>query len=254
MKVAIVTGSRRGIGLGIAKSLGQEGYTVVISGTAERAETLTAALVTRGIDAHYQKCDITRRKDREALLAFAAGRFGRIDLLVNNAGIAPAARADLLDMAEESFDRVLDTNLKGTFFLTQSAAREMLRMQGCRLPDYHPRIINISSISAYTASVNRGEYCISKAGVSMVTELFADRLAEAGIPVFEIRPGIIDTDMIGGVREKYENMVAGGVTPIRRLGRPEDIGDCVAALCSGRLDFCTGQVINADGGFHIRRL
>ncbi|MBR4428238.1 MAG: SDR family oxidoreductase, partial [Clostridia bacterium] len=152
------------------------------------------------------------------------------------------------------FDEVLGVNLKGTFFMCQAAAKIMLKLKSSRLEDYRPRIINIGSMSAYTSSTSRGEYCVSKAGVGMVTLLFADRLAEAGIPVFEIRPGIIDTDMTKIVHEKYENLISGGLTPIKRFGQPKDVADMVVACCSGLLDFTTGQTLDADGGFHIRRL
>ena len=174
--------------------------------------------------------------------------------MVNNAGVAPNVRLDLLETTEESFDRLMGINLKGTFFMCQLAANTMIEMQQQGLEDYTPRIVNISSMSAYTSSVNRGEYCISKAGISMTTQLFADRLAEYGIPVFEVRPGIIQTDMTAGVSEKYQKLIEGGVTPIRRFGQPADVANCVAAAVSGLLDFATGQVLNADGGFHIRRL
>ena len=173
---------------------------------------------------------------------------------MNNAGVAPSARLDLLETTGESMDRLLDVNLKGTFFMCQQAANRMIAMQGRGLDDYTPRIINIGSMSAYTSSVNRGEYCVSKAGLSMVTMLFADRLAEYGVPVFEVRPGIIRTDMTAGVAAKYEKLIADGVTPIRRFGTPADVAGCVLAAAGGLLDFATGQVLNADGGFHIRRL
>ena len=174
---------------------------------------------------------------------------------MNCAGVAPLERRDILDMTEESFDHVMNINLKGTFFLTQSIANQMMNILSAnKIKDYTPRIINIGSISAYTSSVNRGEYCISKAGVSMITSLFADRLAAVGIPVFEVRPGIIETDMTAGVVEKYQNLIDNGLTPIKRLGQPKDVADCVWAAASGLLDFATGQVINADGGFHLRRL
>ena len=239
--VAAVTGSTRGIGRAIADALAREGYTIVRSGTSPKD------------GAGYIPCDISKAQDRERLFDEIDRRYGRLDLLVNNAGVAPLERLDLLQTTEESFRRVLDINLLGTFFLCQRAANYMLERQGT-LTDYHPRIVNISSISAYTSSTSRGEYCVSKAGVSMVTQLFAGRLADAGIPVFEVRPGIILTDMTAPVREKYQKLIDEGLTPIRRFGQPEDVADCVLALCSGRLDFAAGQVIDADGGFHLRRL
>ncbi len=256
-KTALVTGSRRGIGLGIARALAGEGYHVILSATRPAAdcEDLVQSFLDAGQSAEYLPCDISIPAQRQAVIDEILRRHGRLDLLVNNAGVAPAVRRDLLEMTEDSFDRVLDVNLKGTFFLCQLAANRMLALLDAGLADYRPRIVNIGSISAYTASVNRGEYCISKAGVSMVTKLFADRLAPYGIPVFEVRPGIIRTDMTAGVEEKYKRMIEEeGVTPIRRFGQPEDVAACVLAAAGGLLDFATGQVLNADGGFHIRRL
>jgi len=240
-KIALVTGSTRGIGKAIAEALARDGYTVVRSGTGPMEGT------------DYIPCDISNAEDRGRIFDEIHRRYSRLDLLVNNAGVAPLERLDLLQTTEESFRRVLDINLQGTFFMCQRAANTMLGLLDT-LADYHPRIINISSISAYTSSVSRGEYCVSKAGVSMVTQLFADRLAGHGIPVFEVRPGVILTDMTAPVREKYQALIDGGLTPIRRFGQPEDVADCVLALCSGRLDFAAGQVLNADGGFHLRRL
>lgn len=253
-KIALVTGSRRGIGLGIARALGREGWFVVVSATAPQANELVDELRAEGIDCVYRKCNIAEAADRADILDWIDQTYGRLDLLVNNAGVAPSVRLDLLETTEESVDRLLDINLKGTFFMCQLAANRMIAMQSRELTEYTPRIINICSMSAYTSSVNRGEYCISKAGISMVTMLFADRLAEYGIPVFEVRPGIIRTDMTAGVTEKYEKLIAGGVTPIKRFGTPEDVANCVLAAAGGLLDFATGQVLNADGGFHIRRL
>jgi NAD(P)-dependent dehydrogenase (short-subunit alcohol dehydrogenase family) len=253
-KTAIVTGSRRGIGLAVLTALAKDGYSAVMSGVSEQASPALEEMRSAGLDVRYIRCDVSVRQDREALIRSVTEELGRLDVLVNNAGVAPKARLDVLETTEESFDFVLNANLKGAFFLCQTAANAMLALQKQNLEDYTPRIINISSISAYTSSVNRGEYCVSKAGVSMVTALFADRLAGYGIPVFEVRPGIILTDMTSGVKEKYEKLIEGGLLPIRRLGRPEDVADCVAAAVSGRLDYATGQIINADGGFHIRRL
>lgn len=254
-KIAAVTGSRRGIGFAIARELGRAGYAVLLSGTRSRDESLEVleSLQKEGILCEYIPCDISREEDRCRFFQMVSS-CGRLDVLVNNAGTAPKQRLDLLETTEESYDFLIDTNLKGTFFMCQKGAKQMLEFQKKQLPGYAPRIVNIASISSYTSSVNRGEYCISKAGISMVTKLFADRLSEYGIPVFEVRPGIILTDMTAGVRDKYEKLIAEGVTPIRRFGRPEDVADCVMAAVSGRLDFATGQVLNADGGFHIRRL
>ena len=256
MKVASVTGSRRGIGLAIAEELAAEGYTVLLSDIVEKeaVEELLKSLRARGYSVDYRRCDISRTEDRAALFAYIRDTWGRLDVHVNNAGVAPLVRADVLETGEESFDRLININLRGTFFMCQGAANLMREFQAAGVPDYTPRLVNIASMSAYTSSTNRGEYCISKAGISMVTKLFADRLAEEGIPVFEVRPGIIQTDMTAAVTEKYQKLIDEGVTPIRRFGQPKDVADCVMAAVSGRLDFATGQVLNADGGFHIRRL
>lgn len=255
-KVGIVTGSRRGIGLGIAKELARNGYTVIISATVDESETslLLNSLKSEGLSVGYIQCDIADKQQRDNLFSTVIKKYKRIDVLVNNAGVAPKVREDILEASEQDFDRLIDINLKATFLMTQKAANLMIKMKQTRTEDYNPRIINIGSISAYTSSTARGSYCISKAGVSMVTQLFADRLAEYQIPVFEVRPGIILTDMIDSVKSKYEKLIAEGLTPIRRFGKPEDVANCVMAACSGMLDFATGQVINADGGFHIRRL
>ena len=238
-KTAIVTGARRGIGLAIAKKLLEGGYRVVLCATTAAGE-VTALLeeLTRLGEAYYLQCDISRPEDRDNLLDQVLERFGRLDVLVNNAGVACKQRLSILETTPESFERLMKVNCEGTFFLCQGGANRMIACQRQNLEDYHPRIVNISSISAYTSSTNRGEYCISK----------------AGIPVFEVRPGIIATDMTAPVHEKYEKLIAQGVTPIRRFGQPEDVANCVWAACSGLLDFGTGTVLNADGGFHLRRL
>jgi NAD(P)-dependent dehydrogenase (short-subunit alcohol dehydrogenase family) len=201
----------------------------------------------------YIRSDIRIENDRTNALAKILETFGRIDVLVNNAGIAPAVRADVLETSEESFDRVLGVNLKGTFFMTQCVAKYMVKelkpLEGQRTV-----IVNIASMSAYTVSTNRAEYCISKAGISMVTALFAARLAEYGVYVYEIRPGVIDTDMTQVAKAKYDNLLSGDFTPINRWGKPQDIADAVSMLCSSRMTFSTGDVINVDGGFHLRRL
>jgi NAD(P)-dependent dehydrogenase (short-subunit alcohol dehydrogenase family) len=203
---------------------------------------------------------------------FTRTTFGRLDLLVNNAGVAPTVRADVLDAGEESFDRLININVKGPYFLTQLAAKWMIEQTAPKLAanavlsqihlgaaptpraPYRPKIVTISSISAYTASTNRGDYCLAKAALSMLTPLFAARLAEHGINVYEIRPGVIATDMTGPVKEKYDKLIADGLTPIQRWGTPEDIGRAVAAIAQDLLPFSTGEVINVDGGFHLRRL
>lgn len=248
MKIALVTGSSRGIGRGIADLLSENGYTVVYSGThEERPGDLDAKR-------DYRKCDISKTEDRNEIVDYVISKYGRIDLLVNNAGVAPLVRRDLLEMDEESFDRVIGINLKGTMFMCQAAAKAMIECMCKELPDYAPRIVNIGSMSAYTSSTSRGEYCISKAGIGMVTKLFADRLADEGIPVFEVRPGIIDTDMTKVVHEKYENLISEGLLPIRRFGQPKDVAKMVLACASGLLDYACGQVLDADGGFALRRL
>ena len=242
-KVALVTGSYQGIGFGIAQTLEKEGYTVIYSDVFD----------TMNVE-NYFKCNIASAEDRAALAAFVEERFGRLDLLVNNAGVACKVRLDILETTEESFDRVVGINTKGTFFMCQTFANLMIKFQQSGIENYIPRIVNIASNSSYTSSVSRGEYCISKAGVSMITTLFADKLAEYGIPVFEVRPGIIKTPMTEVVTAKYDKLIAEGITPIKRWGTPEDVAKCVVAAGSGLLDFGTGTVLNADGGFHIRRL
>lgn len=254
-RVALVTGAGRGIGRGIAVALGKEGWTVAVNyarnadAAAEAVELVNAA----GGRAIPIQADVSSHEDRERLVAETLATAGRIDLLVNNAGVAPNQRADLLEATEESYDRVMDINLKGPYFLTQKVAGEMIRLKAEGTIE-HANIVNVSSISAFAASVDRGEYCLSKAGMSMMTQLFAARLADEGIGVYEIRPGIIQTDMTGPVKEKYDKLIAGGITPIRRWGRPDDIGKAVVAIARGLLPFSTGEVINVDGGFHMRRL
>lgn len=247
MRSAFVTGSTRGIGRGIAEALRREGWRVFFSGTRKEPP----ADLPAGAD--YIPCDISRAEDRRAALEEILRRCGRIDLLVNNAGVAPLERRDILEMTEESFDRVTGINLKGTLFMCQLFAREMIAERD-RVSEWQPRIVNIGSMSAYTSSTSRGEYCVSKAGVGMVTKLFADRLAAEGIPVFEVRPGIIDTDMTKVVHEKYERMIGEGLLPVRRFGKPEDVAGMVLACAGGLLDYSAGQVLDADGGFSLRRL
>lgn len=254
-KIAVVTGSRRGIGKGIAEALGKEGYHVIVSATVEKADDVITELQDKGISCEYFQCDVSKSDNRKTFINFLSNKFGRVDILVNNAGVAPSVRMDILETTEESYDRVVDINTRSTFFMCQLMAHQMIGWKNAgTLEDYNPRIINISSMSAYTSSTSRGEYCISKAGISMITKLFADRLAEFGIPVFEVRPGIIMTDMTKKVTEKYEKLIEEGVTPIKRFGYPKDVANCVVALSSGLLDFSTGQVLNADGGFHVRRI
>ncbi len=255
-KTAIVTGGSRGIGRGIALGLGNEGFNVVVNyaSNASAAEEVKRTIESgsSGARAVVVKADISSAADRAALVDETIREFGRIDLLVNNAGVAPSVRADLLDAGEESFDRLININLKGPYFLTQQVAKKMLAQPG---GGAGAKIITISSISAYAASVNRGDYCLAKAGLSMMTRLFAARLAEHGINVYEIRPGIIETDMTGPVKAKYDKLILeDGITPIRRWGRPDDIARAVVAIARDLLPFSTGQVIDVDGGFHLRTL
>ena len=243
-KVALVTGAASGIGLASVKKLLSEGIAVV--GLSRRTEM---SEVPEG-EFTYVSGDVAVAADRNRFVDTALEKYGHIDILVNVAGVAPKVRADLLTMTEESYDYVMNINTRGMLFLTQRVANEMIKNEG----EQKGSIVNISSLSAYTSSVNRGEYCISKAGVSMITTLFADRLAEYGIPVNEIRPGIIATDMTSKVQEKYDRLIDGGLLPIKRWGQPEDIAAAVWALCSGALPYMTGQSLDIDGGFHIRRL
>ena len=243
-KVALVSGVASGIGRVTAELLLKNDIAVVgISRRAEMENPLQG-------DFTYVSGDIGSSEDRKRFVRTAKDLYGRIDILVNVAGVAPKVRADLLTMTEESYDYVMNINAKGTLFLTQLAAQEMIRNEG----ENKGAIVNISSLSAYTSSTNRGEYCISKAGVSMITKLFADRLAEYGIPVNEVRPGIIATDMTSKVQEKYDDLIENGLLPIKRWGKPEDVAAAVYALCNGSLPYITGQSIDVDGGFHIRRL
>jgi NAD(P)-dependent dehydrogenase (short-subunit alcohol dehydrogenase family) len=254
-KTAIVTGGARGIGNAIAQQLAKDEFAVVIFDIIppEDAKESLETFKTYDIPFLYVQGNLADASDRKRLVETVIREFGRIDVLVNNAGVAPKERRDILEMTEESFDFVIGINLKGTLFLTQLVAREMIRLIESGA-DISPVIINISSISAYTSSTNRAEYCISKAGVSMLTKLFADRLAGYGIYVYEIRPGIILTDMTSVVKEKYDRLIAEGITLIKRWGYPQDIANAVSILCSGKLTYSTGEVINVDGGFHIRRL
>ncbi len=254
--VALVTGASRGIGRGIALALAAAGHDVAINyaANADAAEEVRAAVEAAGGRAVPVRADISSGGDRERLVEQAYTAFGRVDLLVNNAGVAPAVRADLLEAGEESFDRLIAVNLKGPYFLTQLVANRMIGQVRAGVVNA-PRIVTISSISAYAASVNRGDYCVAKAGLAMMTTLYAARLAEYGINVYEIRPGIVATDMTGAVTEKYDRLIhEEGVTPIRRWGQPADVGAAVVAVATGLLPFSTGQVIDVDGGFHLRTL
>jgi NAD(P)-dependent dehydrogenase (short-subunit alcohol dehydrogenase family) len=255
-RVAVVTGGSRGIGRGIAAEVAALGLSVVIN---YRSDAESAAEACREAEAQGAprtlalRADVADLAEGRALLDRVLGEFGRLDVWVNNAGVAPAARLDLLETTPESWDRVLGINLRGPFFLTQAVARTMLDLVAADVIR-HPLIVFVTSVSSTFASVNRADYCVSKAGLSMVVQLFAVRLAEQGIHVYEVRPGIIATDMTGPVRADYERRINAGLTPIRRWGEPADVGRAVAALASGALPFSTGEVIHVDGGLHIRRL
>lgn len=243
--VALVTGASKGIGLCIVKELVKIGYQVLSCSRTVSREL--ARLIEENPNIKFFKCDISNKNDREDLTSFVSENYDGIDLLVNNAGVAPKIRKDILEIDESDYDYVMDINLKGTFFITQKIAGLMARKKS-------GRIINISSISAYAASVDRAQYCIAKAGIQMITKLYTARLADYGIGVFEICPGIIDTDMTAVALSKYESLIDNGLTPIQRLGTPEDVAKCVSVIASGNLDFCIGTVINADGGYNVRRL
>lgn len=250
-KTAIVTGGSRGIGLAIVRQLLSENMNVVVMHAHENAKIRENLDGLQGSFTHIQG-DITSPQDRERCVQLAVQTYGRVDILVNNAGVAPLERVDLLEMTEESFDRVLSVNLKAAMFFTQLVAKQMISQP--QQTDSRGTIINIASLSSDTVSLNRGEYCVSKAGLSMLTQLFAARLAEEGIFVYEVRPGIIETDLTAGVKEKYDALFAQEICPISRWGQPEDVAKAVSLLCSGYLSYSTGDVINVDGGFHIRRL
>lgn len=248
----LVTGGARGIGAGIVEQLAGKGHNVAFCGrgSAESAREVLEKLRSRYTGKfQYYSCDVSVAEDRKRLVDSFLADFGCIDVLVNNAGVAPNVRADLLDMSEESFLRVLSINLQGPFFLTQLAAKKILENRNGK---FHC-IINIGSVSADYASINRGEYCLSKAGVAMATKLWAVRLADENIPVYELRPGVIRSDMTSVVSAKYDKMIAEGLTLQRRWGMPEDIGKAVAMLVEGALAYSTGQVINIDGGLTIER-
>ena len=253
-KTAIVTGSSRGIGFAIARQLGLDGCNVVMVATGPQQNNQAALdeLKALGIVCAYVQADVGDHDGRLKIVDAALEAFGRVDILVNNAGIAPLVRADLLEMTEESFDRVVGINTKGTMFMTQAAANQMIRQEP--LEGRKGVIVNVSSCSAVVSSVSRGEYCISKAGVSMLTTLYADRLAGEGILVHEVRPGVISTDMTSTVHPKYDKMIKEGAFPIARWGTPQDVANAVSALCSDKFLYTTGNYIDVDGGFHIQRL
>jgi 3-oxoacyl-[acyl-carrier protein] reductase len=262
----LITGASRGIGRGIALELARTGRDLVIHfGSNQEAARRTAADCVdtaraggKSIRTELVQGDVGIAADRRRIVEFCRATFSQLDLLVNNAGIASIGRPDILEATEDNFDRLMAVNLKGPFFLTQLVARWMIEARTAKASDditgYRPRIVTISSVSAYAASIHRADYCLSKAALGMMTQLYAARLASHGIGVFEVRPGIIETDMTAPVKEKYDQLIAGGLTPIARWGTPEDVGRAVAMLAGDALPFSTGEVINVDGGFHIRRL
>jgi NAD(P)-dependent dehydrogenase (short-subunit alcohol dehydrogenase family) len=254
-KVALITGGSRGIGFGVAMNLAASGFNIAINGRRDATDVADAinALEKAGATVLYCQADIARSADHAAMLSAIKQTFGRLDVLVNNAGVAPAVRADILDAGEESFDRLIAINLRGPYFLTQAVARWMIQQRDANASTRRC-IVNVSSCSATVVSVNRGDYCISKAGVAMATQLWAARLAEYDIDVYEVRPGIIATDMTAGVTEKYDKLIASGLTVEKRWGNPDDVGKAVAMLARGELPYATGQVLNVDGGMTMQRL
>src|SRR4051812_9125576 len=263
-RVALITGASRGIGRGIALELARQGgYDLALnyaSNETAAQETAEACLAQarhagHSVDVQIVRGDIASAADRAGLIDFVRERFGRLDLLVNNAGVAPSVRADILEASEESFDRLIGINLKGPYFLTQLAANYMIEQLGGRpAPPGTCNVVTITSVSAYAPSVNRGDYCLAKAALSMHTKLWAARLAEFGIGVFEVQPGIIATDMTAPVQARYDQLFAEGLTPFPRWGTPEDVGKAVAAIAAGYFPYSTGMVIDVDGGFRLRRL
>lgn len=254
-RVALITGGSRGIGFGIATVLAKEGYDLAINGVREETDVAEplAALTSRGARVVYCRGNVAIADDRRQIVEKVREHFARLDVLVNNAGVPANPRADILDATEESFDRVVGINLKGPYFLTQLVARWMIDERKANA-NFTGVIVNISSISATEASINRGDYCISKAGIMMATQLWAHRLAEHGIAVYEVRPGLFQTDMSAPVKEKYDRLIADGVTVENRWGQPEEVGHAVAVLARGELSYATGNVLKIDGGLTLRRL
>lgn len=255
LPVALITGGSRGIGFGIALELAKARFNLVINGVRDQkfVQPVIDGLKMFGIEVVYAQGDVSKKEDREKILQTVISEFGHLNVLVNNAGIAPRERLDILEASEEIYDEVLETNLKGPYFLTQLFARHMVEMKK-KSPDFSSCIINVSSVSATVASINRGEYCISKAGIAMATKLWAARLGEFNIPVYEIQPGVIKTDMTSAVTEKYDRLFEQGLTIQKRWGLPEDIGKVAAAMATGMLPYSTGQVVLVDGGMTIQRL
>jgi len=255
MKAALITGGSRGIGFGIALELAKAGFNLAINGVRDQKFVQPAIdeLKKTGIDVVYAQGDVSKKQDREKILQTVISEFGHLNVLVNNAGIAPRERRDILEASEDIYDEVLETNLKGPYFLTQLFARHMVDMKK-KSSGFSCCIINVSSVSAIVASVNRGEYCISKAGIAMATKLWAARLGEFNIPVYEIQPGVIKTDMTSAVTEKYDRLFEQGLTIQKRWGLPEDVGKVAAAMATGYMPYSTGQVVMVDGGMTIARL
>ena len=253
-KTAIVTGASRGIGYAIAKQLGEDGFNIVMVATGSKEKNIDAIkkLEEENINVHYVQADVSSHDDRLKIVNEAISHFNRIDVLVNNAGVAPLERKDLLEMSEESFDRVLNINTKSNMFLTQAVSKQMIAQEA--IEKRKGVIVNISSCSSVVSSTSRGEYCVSKAGISMLTTLYADRLASEGILVNEVRPGVIATDMTSNVQSKYDKLIEDGLFPIARWGTPEDVANAVSALVSDKFMYTTGNYIDVDGGFHIKRL
>ena len=254
-KIAFITGGTRGIGFGVALALGRAGFDLAVNGMRNEGEVTDALEELRdlGVNVAYFQGNVAVREDRQAMLDKILSHFGSVNVLVNNAGIAPRERADILHAKEEIWDEVMEINLKGPYFLTQLFANYFVEKK-LENPLFEASIINISSISAFVASVNRGEYCISKAGIAMATKLWATRLGEYDIPVYEIQPGIIKTDMTSGVVEKYDKLFQDGISLQRRWGLPDDVGKVAAMLAQGNMPYATGQAIKVDGGLHIQRL
>ena len=253
-RVALITGGSRGIGFGIAKHLAQNGFDLAVNGIREEKAVADGLQELRdaGADVLYCQGDVSLTGDRQKIIEQVKKHFGKLHVLVNNAGVAPKERKDILETSEESFDRLIATNLKSTYFLSQHVANWMIEQKKADT-SFASCIINVSSVSATAANVNRGEYCVSKAGISMVTQLFAVRLGEFDIPVYEVRPGVIDTDMTTGVKEKYDKLIEEGLTVQKRWGYPDDVGKAVGALALGNFPYSTGQVIMIDGGLTLSR-
>ncbi len=252
---AFITGGTRGIGFGIAIELAKAGFNLAINGLRDEVQVKSALLELRkyGVEVAYFKGDVSKKADRMQMVEAIINRFGKINILINNAGIAPLERKDILDATEESFENVLDVNLQGPYFLTQLVAKNMIDQKNLFHDEFFC-IINISSVSATTASVNRGEYCISKAGIAMATKLWAARLGEFDIPVYEIQPGIIRTDMTIDVQEKYDYLFRNGLAIQSRWGTPEDVGKVAVVMASENMPYSTGQVVSVDGGMSVLRL